>query len=190
MTITQSWNFRNSYTNRFKRVYTLQSLMKSLINYQKWHLQGYSVDSKQLQQPFFMYCSLLLSGFIKLNDQDDEDNLLLTIGLPPVMGNLWAICNSSLSSSYGDHSVSKCSKYTLNVRKRCSNGSFENPSSNEIILENLPQWTSKNPDQLKHRGDIITDHSPSLSTIVLPFIKSFQHFQEHQEYQLNHYFKV
>ena len=53
-----------------------------------------------------------LSGFIKLNDQEFEDNLLLTIGLPPVMGNLCAICNSSLGSSYEDHSVSKCSKYT------------------------------------------------------------------------------
>ena len=35
---------------------------------------------------------------------------------------------------------------------------FENPCSNEIILENLPQWKSKNPDQPKHRGVIITDH--------------------------------
>ena len=53
-----------------------------------------------------------LSGLIKLNDQEYEDNLLLTIGLPPVMGNLRAICNSSLDSSYEGHSVSKCSKYT------------------------------------------------------------------------------
>ena len=107
-----------------------------------------------------------LSGFIKLNDQEYEDNLLLTIGLPPVMGNLCAICNSSLGSSYEDHSVSKCSKFThkrygsmleKGVRMGLSE-IFENPSSNEIILENLPQWTSKNPGQPRHRGDIITDH--------------------------------
>ena len=40
-----------------------------------------------------------LSGFIKLNHQEYEDNLLLTVGLPPVMGNLCPICNSSLGSS-------------------------------------------------------------------------------------------
>ena len=40
-----------------------------------------------------------LSGFIKLNDQEYEDNLLLTVGLPPVMGNLCPFCNSSLGSS-------------------------------------------------------------------------------------------
>ena len=45
------------------------------------------------------FLHVLRSGFIKLNDQEYEDNLLLTIVLPPVMGNLCAICNSSLRSS-------------------------------------------------------------------------------------------
>ena len=93
-----------------------------------------------------------LSGFIKLNDQEYEDNLLLIIGPPPVMGNLCAICNGSLGSSYEDHGVSKCTKFTHKrygsmLEKGVRIEIFENPSSNEIILENLPLWTCKNPDR-------------------------------------------
>ena len=78
---------------------------------------------------------------------------------------------------------------------------FENPSSNEIILENLPQWTSKNPDQPKHRGDIITDHcgktkiiDVSGTTKFINYRSSFYNespiFPRTSEYELNHYFTV
>ena len=71
-----------------------------------------------------------LSSFIKLNDQEYEDNLLLTIVLPPVLGNLCAICNSSLRSSLlwrpQRIKVLKAypSKVRFDVRKRCNTISY------------------------------------------------------------------
>ena len=118
----------------------------------------------QLIATAFIY--LPLSGRPRLSDQEFEDNLLLTLGLPPfIIGNC-ALCNSSLGSSIEDHSVAKCARFTnkrvgSTLEKGVREGLIrlsENPSSNEIILENLPTWNPRQTGQPKHRADLLVSH--------------------------------
>ena len=122
--------------------------------------------ASRTQQIATSFLHVPLTNFIKLNDQEFEDNFLLTIGLPPFTVDQCANCNRPFDTSIEDHGVAK---WSLPIRKRIGSmiergvrlglsQLFQNVSSSEPILDDLPGWIPKEPHGNKYRADLLTDH--------------------------------